>query len=380
MNHLSSFLKKIPANRREFIRQLSMGVGAAALSSSAFATQSLSIVRTARQNPKKLGIALVGLGGYSGGQLAPALQETKLCRLAGIVTGTPTKAQEWTKKYNIPQKNVYNYENFDQIKNNPDIDIVYVVLPNSMHAEYTIRAAKAGKHVICEKPMAVTVKDCQSMIDACKQAGKQLAIGYRLHFEPYNQEVMRLGQQKVYGAVKVVDTGDGFKIGDPTQWRLNKKLAGGGALMDVGIYALQASRYVTGEEPVSVTAQEFKTDLVKFKEVDETIFWQLNFPSGAVANSTTTYAASIEHLFATAENGWFMLKPAYGYGKPEGMTSNGPMNFPKITQQAAQMDAFADCVLNNKSTTVPGEEGLKDVKVIEAIYRAIASGKKERIV
>ena len=120
---------------------------------------------------KKLGVALVGLGTYAAGQLAPALQQTVHCYLAGIVTGTPSKAAAWKEKYNIPDKNIYSYDNFDTIKDNPDIDIVYVVLPNSMHAAYTIRAAQAGKHVICEKPMALTVADCDAMIAACKKAG-----------------------------------------------------------------------------------------------------------------------------------------------------------------------------------------------------------------
>src|SRR5688572_24551368 len=147
----------------------------------------------------KLGIALVGLGKYSEGQLAPALQQTAHCHLAGIVTSSQQKKEQWKMKYNLPDNACYTYENFDTIKDNPDIDIVYVVLPNAMHAEYVIRAAQAGKHVICEKPMAITVEDCDRMIEACRQAGKMLSVGYRLHFEPHHQEVMRLGQQRVFG-------------------------------------------------------------------------------------------------------------------------------------------------------------------------------------
>lgn len=352
---------------------MSLGVGAA-LASPVFS--SLAKAQALSTPAKPLGIALVGLGSYSTHQLAPALQQTKLCRLAGIVTGTPSKAEEWSKKYNIPKKNIYRYDTFDSIANNPDIDIVYVVLPNSMHAEYVIRAAKAGKHVICEKPMAVSVKECEAMIAACKAAKRQLSIGYRLHFEPHTQEVMRLGQQKVFGAVKIIETSDGFRAGNPNQWRLNKALSGGGSMMDIGIYALQGARYITGEEPISVLAQEYKTDPVKFKEgVDETIIWQMKFPGGAVSTSTSTYAANVERLYATAENGWFELGPAFGYGPIKGRTSKGEMSFPHINHQAAQMDAFADCLLNNKPTTVPGEEGLKDLKVIEAIYESIRTGK-----
>jgi predicted dehydrogenase len=360
------------ASRRSFLRNM----GAAAVSASALSWLSQPAwAGDLIQDSRPLGIALVGLGGYSRGQLAPALQQTKLCKLAGVVTGTPAKAEEWEKKYSLPKKNIYDYKNFDRIADNKDIDIVYVVLPNSMHAEYTIRALQAGKHVICEKPMAVSVKEGQQMIDAAKKANKQLAIGYRLHSTPHHQEVMRFGKEQTFGKIKVVETSDGFRIGDPNQWRLKKALAGGGSMMDIGIYALNASRYITGEEPISVWAQEFKTDPVKFKEVDETILWQLKFPSGAVANSTSTYAASVERLFATCENGWFEMGPCYGYGPIKGRTSKGDMDLPQVVHQAAQMDDFAQCIKTNKPTRVPGEEGLKDMRVIEAIYRSIDTGK-----
>lgn len=328
---------------------------------------------------RKLGIALVGLGYYSKNLLAPALQQTTNCRLAGIVTGTPAKAEEWTKKYNIPQANVYDYKNFDRIIDNKDIDVVYVVLPNSMHREFVVRAAQAGKHVICEKPMAITPGDCQAMIDACKKADRQLAIGYRLHYEPFTQEVMRLGQQKVFGPVRFVEASDAFKIGDPTQWRLKKSMAGGGALMDVGIYAIQGARYVTGEEPVSVTAQfSPKTDPQKFKDVEETLFWQFQFPSGAVSNSTTSYTAGVERLYASCQDGWFELSPAFGYGPLKGRTSKGPIDMPVVNHQAAHMDGVCkDLLAGNKLPNhVTGEEGLRDVKLLQAIYRAAETGRK----
>lgn len=372
MKHLEHLTLNEKASRRSFLRNAGAAMIAAPalswLSQPAFAGNSL-------QSGKPLGIALVGLGGYSTHQLAPALQQTKFVKLTGIVTGTPAKAAEWEKKYTIPKKNIYDYKTFNRLADNPDIDIVYVVLPNAMHAEFTIRALEAGKHVICEKPMAVTVKECQQMIDAAKKANKLLGIGYRLHSTPHHQEVMRFGREKTFGAIKIVETSDGFRIGDPTQWRLKKSLAGGGSMMDIGIYALNASRYITGEEPISVWAQEFKTDPVKFKEVDETILWQLKFPSGAVANSTSTYAASVERLFATCEKGWYEMGPCYGYGPIKGRTSKGEMNFPQLNHQAAQMDDFAQSVINKKPSIVPGEEGLKDVRVIEAIYKSIETGK-----
>lgn len=357
-------------SRRSFIYKV--GAGATFLTATSGSA-------SAMPQQKKLGVALLGLGSYAGGKLAPGLMETKNCYLAGVVTGTPEKATKWKNQYNLKDKNIYNYSNFDSISDNKDIDIVYVVLPNSMHHEYVIRAARAGKHVMCEKPMAISVKECQEMIDACKKAGVRLSIGYRLHFEPYNMEAMRFGQEKVMGKVKIVESSMGFKIGDPTQWRLKKAMSGGGAMMDVGIYAIQGARYSTGEEPVSVLAQEYKTDNQKFKDVDETIIWQMEFPSGAVSTSTTTYASGVDRLYIAAENGSLELEPAFGYGPQAGKTNKGVLNLPNINHQAAQMDDFATCVRENRESSVNGEEGLKDLKVIEAIYKSLQSGKKEKI-
>ena len=359
--------------RRKFIKQLSAGTAALSLPAVSGLSRSFGF------QEKRLGIALLGLGYYSEHRLATALQETKNCYLAGIVTGTPAKAEKWKKKYNLADKNIYDYKTFDRIADNPDIHAVYVVTPNALHHEFVIRAAKAGKHVICEKPMAVSVKECQEMIDACKKANVKLYIGYRLHFEPHNMEAMRIGQKKEFGNVKVVETSDGFKIGDPTQWRLKKSLSGGGAMMDVGIYAIQGARYSTGLEPLYVTAQEFKTDPVKFKEVDETIFWQMEFPDGIVSNSVTTYASNTERLYISAEAGWLELRPAYGYGPLKGSTHKGPLDLPITNHQAVQMDAMTLGILENKPIDATGEEGLRDLKVIEAIYRAIQSGKKEKV-
>jgi predicted dehydrogenase len=331
----------------------------------------------AAEPEKKLGFALVGLGSLSTHQIAPALQKTKYCRLAGIVTGTPAKADRWMKQYDIPARNVYNYETMAQMADNPDIDVVYVVTPNALHAESTIKAAKAGKHVLCEKPMEVSVAKCEQMIAACKQAGRQLAIGYRLHFEPNNLECVRIARSKMWGNLKMIDAGFGFTIGDPTQWRLKHALAGGGCLMDVGIYALQATRYLSGEEPVSVSAKSTVTDPVKFKDVEESIVWQMNFPDGMLSHGAASYGFSgMARFTAYAENGWWELDPAYGYGDIKGRRSDGQdIDFGNMDQFAAEMDNFAQCILANQPTSVPGEEGLRDVKIMMAIYEAARTGK-----
>jgi predicted dehydrogenase len=328
----------------------------------------------------KLGIALVGLGNYAGGQLAPALQETEHCYLAGIVTGTPSKIDRWKSKYSIPDKNVYNYQNFDSIKDNADIDIVYVVLPNSMHAEYVIRAAQAGKHVISEKPLGIIVKECDDMIAACKKAGKMFSVGYRLHFDPYHLEMARLGTKKIYGNIKKMSAGFGFSIGDPTQWRLKKSLAGGGPLEDLGIYCIQGFCYTTGLEPISVTAQEGpKTDPVKFKEVEQSLIWQMEMPGGIICEGKASYSDNMNFLKAEAEKGTFELTSAFNYAGQVGDTPDGEMNFQHVNQQAKQMDDFALAVKNKKPTIVPGEMGRRDVRIIQAIYEAMNSGKKVKI-
>lgn len=356
--------------RRNFIRKTAVaaagtGIAVRTFSSSAVHTFSVPTLLSGKQ--KKVGIALVGLGYYSTDLLAPALQETHTAYLAGIVTGTPSKEKIWMEKYGIPEKNVYNYENFDEIADNPDIDIVYVVLPNFMHKEFTTRAAKAGKHVICEKPMALNATECKEMINACRDNGVQLSIGYRMQFEPYTREVMRLGQEKVFGEVLQITCGAAFRSAGRDSWRM-KKAKGGGSMMDMGVYALQAARYVTGEEPVKINARAYVTRPELFKEVDEVMQFDLEFPSGCIASLSTGFHAVYNYLKVYSEEGWFELEPFQAYRGIHGRTSNGEMRFPDINQQAAQMDEVALCILNGKPMRVPGEEGLKDMIVVDQIF------------
>jgi predicted dehydrogenase len=366
--------------RRGFIKDC-LGLGLAAWSIPLLGARNAAAQAQPAAPGKKLGFALVGLGSLSENQIAPALAaKTKLCKLTGLVSGHPDKAKAWAQKYGVPEKNIYSYQNFDDIKNNPDIDVVYVVLPNAMHAEYTIRAAKAGKHVLCEKPMAVSVKECDAMIAACNAAKRKLAIAYRLHFEPNNLELVRLAREKTYGAVKVIEASAGFHIGDPKQWRLDKALSGGGSLLDIGIYALQAARYIAGEEPKSVTAKMSITDHVKFKPgVDESVLFTLEFPSGVLANCASSYATGLNRFRAGAERGWFEVEPALNYVGIKGRRGEGgnvtEFDLAPVDHFAAEMDDFSDCVINDKQTRVPGEEGRRDQRIMAAIYQAAASGK-----
>ncbi len=369
-------------SRRSFLQNLGVGLGTTA---AAFAVPSIMAIPEAKaqKDEKKLGVALVGLGSYAKNQLAVGLENAKNCYLAGIVTGTPAKAEEWSKKYNIPTKNIYNYQNFDEIIKNKDIDIVYVVTPNSLHKEFVVRAAKAGKHVMCEKPMATSVADCEIMIKACQDAGVQLGVGYRLHFEPFTQEVMRLGQKKVFGDVRFMQTNFGFTIGDPTQWRLKKAMAGGGPLMDVGIYCVQASRYVTGEEPLWVTAQFGPiTDKERFKDVEESVSWQMQFPGGAMVNGFTSYKSNIEQLYVSANKGSFQLSPAYSYGPLKGRTHEGELKMPVVHHQTVMMEEVCKEFLATKTFPkhIDGNEGLRDMKILMAILEAAETGKRISLV
>lgn len=326
-----------------------------------------------------LRVAIMGLGGYAT-RVAKAMESCKRAKLVGLISGTPSKVVDWRAKYDIPEKNCYNYENFDKIKNNPDIDVVYVITPNGLHKDQVIRVAKAGKHVICEKPMGINAKEGQEMVDACKKANVKLLVGYRMHYEPKTVEVIRMRQNGEFGKLKFFQGLSGFAIGDPTQWRLNKELAGGGAMMDIGIYSINGARYMLGEEPIWVTAQETKTDPVKFKEgVDETIQFQMGFPSGAVASCLSTYAMRhLDRFFLNGEKGYAEMQPSTGYGPIEGRTHKGELTQPHITHQTLQMDGMAQLIFEGVQPIVPvdGEEGLKDLKIIDAIYEAVKTGKK----
>jgi predicted dehydrogenase len=312
--------------------------------------------------------------------VAEAMQACTRAKLVGVVSGTPSKIKDWQAKYNIPEKNCYNYENFDNLKNNPDIDAVYVITPNALHHDQVIRVAKAGKHVICEKPMAINAKEAQEMVDACKKANVKLLIGYRMHLEPKTLEIIHMRKAGDFGKVMFFQGLCGFRIGDPNQWRLNKALAGGGAMMDIGIYAVNGSRYMIGEEPLYVTAQETKTNPEKFKEgVDETILFQFGFPSGAMASCLSTYSMNnLDRFFLNGEKGFAEMLPSTGYGPIKARTNKGEIEYPHVTHQTVQMDQMSDFILKGTKPEVPldGEEGVKDMKIIDAIFLATKTGKR----
>ncbi|ANH80877.1 glucose-fructose oxidoreductase [Niabella ginsenosidivorans] len=367
--------------RRKFIREMSLSaLGLYTVNNWPATASPFSVVNN--EGPV-LKVALMGLGGYAT-RVAEAMQQCKRAKITGLVSGTPEKLKSWGEKYAVPEKNRYNYENADAIKNNPDIDAVYVITPNALHHDLVIRMAGAGKHVICEKPMGLNAREGKEMVAACKKAGKKLLVGYRMHFEPATLEVIRMRNAGEFGTLRFFQGLCGFRIGDPTQWRLNKALAGGGALMDIGIYALNGARYMVGEEPVWVTAQETKTDPVKFKEgVDETITFQLGFPGGIMASCLSTYNMNnLDRFFLDGDNGFAELQPAAGYGPVKGRTHKGPLQVQAtLPQQTIQMDAMAAILLDGTDPVVPvdGEEAVRDLVIIDAIYQAAKTGEKIKL-
>lgn len=366
-------------SRRNFLQKITASVIAIPFLSKNEYLESFKDLKDNTYDGPVLRVAIMGLGSY-GTRVAEAMKDCTKAKLVGVISGTPSKITAWQAKYNIPEKNCYNYETYDNIKNNPDIDAVYIITPNALHKEAAIRVAKAGKHVICEKPMSVTAKDGEEMIAACKKANVKLLVGYRMHFEPKTLEIIRMRKNGEFGKILFFQGLSGFRIGDPTQWRLKKELSGGGSMMDIGIYSINGARYMIGEEPIWVTAQETKTNKEKFREgVDETIQFQLGFPGGAVASCLSTYSMNdLDKFFLNGEKGYAEMQPSTGYGPIKGRTYKGELTYPHVTHQTVQMDEMAGIIFENKQPVVPvdGEEALKDLKIIDAIYAAIKSGKK----
>jgi predicted dehydrogenase len=363
-------------SRRDFIKKMTASSMVLPLISD------LNDLKVLATEGKQLRIAFCGLGSYAR-RCADAIKDCKNVQLVGAISSTPSKLEEWQTKYGISKDNCYSYQTMDAIKNNANIDAVYITTPNSLHHPQTLQVAKAGKHVICEKPMATNAKEAAEMIAACKTANVKLLIGYRMHFEPKTLEIIRMRKDGELGKILFFQGLCGFRIGEPTQWRLDKKRAGGGSMMDIGIYAVNGARYMVGEDPIWVTAQETKTDTVKFKEgVDETITFQFGFPSGATASCLSTYSMNgLDKFYLNGEKGFAEMQPSTGYGPIKGRTHKGELMHPHVTHQTVQLDEMAGIILEDKQPIVPvdGVEGYKDMVIVDALFKAIKKGKKVMI-
>jgi predicted dehydrogenase len=358
--------------RREFSRLGAMGLAAQMLPSLGAAAQG---------GERKIGYCVIGLGTIADHFMRGVLPSSN-SQITGVVSGHRDKAERIAAQYGVPKSSIYSYEDMDRFRDNKAIDAVYVALPNSMHAEYTIRSAKAGKHVLCEKPMSTTVSEAEAMIAACKAAHVQLMIAYRLHYDPLHLKAVKLIKDGALGRVGTINGAFGFNS-PPGVWRLNKALAGGGSLFDVGIYVLNASRYLTGEEPVKFTAVTSTMDQDgRFSTVEENVSWTAKFPSGTLATGSCTYGTQMPGYFKVfGSKGWLEMGPAFNY---DGMRlrasfSAGRRDTPNIeiddtssekdpAQFTREASYFSECVLRNQTPKSSGEEGLRDMKYIEQIY------------
>ena len=358
--------------RREFTRLAMAGA----------ASQVVSPL-SAQGGDRKIGYGIIGLGRISMDHFMPGVLASKNSKITGLVSGHRDKA--WHRRLSMGCRRApfIATRTWIEFKNNPAIDAVYVALPNSMHAEYTIRSARAGKHVLCEKPMATSVADSMAMIKACKEANKKLMIAYRCHYEPTNLRAMQLIRDGKLGKIQAIESANGFRE-RAGEWRLDRKLAGGGPLMDMGVYSLNACRYLTGEEPIDLKGYSSVIDHDgRFDTVEENVSWTMKFPSGVVASCNTSYGAPMNGFYRVhGSMGFLYAEPAFPYqglhltaqfadpagGKPIVLDEPNPSKDP--SQFTAEAEYFSDCILKDQTPKTAGEEGLLDMQYMSKIYES----------
>jgi predicted dehydrogenase len=333
---------------------------------------------------ERVGFAIAGLGRLALEEVLPAFGETLKAKPVALVSGTPDKAKAVAAQYGIPESAVYSYEDMGRLRENAGVGAVYVITPNGLHLRDVTAAAGAGKHVLCEKPMAVSSAEAEAMVAACRQAKVKLMIAYRVQYEPFNREAMRLLRSGDYGAARIIEASNTQVQGTGDQWRFRKALAGGGSLPDIGLYCLNTARAYTGEEPVEVFARIFNPPGdERYREVEETIAFTLRFPSGILANCAASYGAHEAKDFRLrCERATIDVPNAFAYrgqglrlyqrrDDAEGITE---VKLTPKNQFALEIDHFATCILEDRDPHTPGEEGLQDHRLMEALYRSAATG------
>jgi len=338
---------------------------------------------------QRVGYAIVGLGHLTLNQILPAIGASKKSKVVALVSGSPEKMQKVAVQYGVKKESCYSYADYDKLRDNKEVQAIYIVLPNGMHAEYTIRGAQAGKHILCEKPMANSVAECQAMIDACKKADRKLMIAYRIQYEPHNRMVREMIKKEQFGKVKSIIANNGQNSDNPQHWRFKKALAGGGSLPDVGLYCLNTIRYVLGEEPTEVVGYVHSTpNDPRFTEVEEQVNWLMKFPSGVQTSCATSYGHHDDKNYKVlADTGWIKMDPAFPYKGLQLETSQAQGEENQIIQHkigdkdhfATELDHFSECVMENKTPFTPGEEGLQDQKIMEAIYQSAREGRPVKL-
>ncbi|MGH9403545.1 MAG: Gfo/Idh/MocA family protein [Terriglobia bacterium] len=325
---------------------------------------------------KRVGYAVVGLGGIAQNAVLPAFKHSKNAALVALVSGDRNKAKKLARKFGA--RDIYTYDEYEACLNNPAVGAVYLASPNGCHFGQTLRAAAAGKHVLCEKPMANTVEECQRMVDACRTHRVRLMIAYRKYFEPASLALKRLVAGGKLGPLRMIQTAFTIMIrpGKREGWGFDPALAGGGALPDVGVYCVNTVRWLTDLDPVEAAAYSWITDPRFNETIDQHVAFRLNFPGGLVMQAVASFgAAQASFLHAHGEAGWAALDPAYPWDEARRLFGNaGGRRFDKtygvIDEFALELDAFADCILKGRDPEPDGVQGMRDVAVMQAIYQA----------
>jgi glucose-fructose oxidoreductase len=338
--------------------------------------------RTLTSSARKVRYAVIGLGHISQAAVLPAFKHaTRNSELAALVSGTPKKLDALGRRYRV--KHRCSYDEVDELFGSGEIDAVYIALPNHQHKDYTLRAAKAGLHVLCEKPMAVTARDCEQMIRATRQAKVKLMIAYRLHFEKANLEAAALARGGKLGELRFFSSDFAMQVADDNI-RLEREM-GGGPLYDIGVYCINAARYCFGADPVKVWASATKSADPRFKEIDETVVAAMRFKDERLATFTCSFGAADRSIYTvTGTKGSITVDPAYEYAA--GLSYEMKLGektrkkkFAKSDQFAPELAYFSNCILNDRDPEPSGEEGLIDVRVIESMQRSIKSGRWETV-
>jgi predicted dehydrogenase len=330
----------------------------------------------------KIRYAVVGMGHLAQVAVLPAFREATNSQLVAFVSGDPKKQTKLAKQYGIDR--VYSYDEYEECLSQ-GVDAVYIVLPNHLHKEFTVRSANAGVHVLCEKPMAVTSEECREMIEATRQKNLKLMIAYRLHFEKTNLDAIDIARKGRIGELRFFSSDfaqqvvrDNIRVTEPVS-------KGGGPIYDMGVYCINAARYLFGDEPTEILAASATAKDPRFRKTEEMTTVVMRFPKERLASFTASFgAADIARYTLVGTKGSVTADPAYEYA--EGLNLEIKIGekkrerfFPKRDQFAAEISYFSDCILKNKEPEPSGKEGLADVRIIEAIYESARSGNVVRL-
>jgi len=330
-----------------------------------------------RKTNQKIRYAVVGLGHLAQVAVLPAFKNAPNSELVSIVSGDPEKRQKLGKKYRL--QHVYPYDEYERALS--AVDAVYLVLPNHLHRDYTVRAADAGVHVLCEKPMAVTEEDCEAMIEAASTNDVRLMIAYRLHFEKANLEAIRLVKGGKLGSLRIFDSVFSQQVVENNIRATEPVEKGGGPIYDMGVYCINAARYLFQAEPMAVVACSANNGENRFRRIDEMTSVLMRFPEERLAKFTCSFgAADVSRYTLVGTKGVLTAEPAYDYsvGLQHQLTigeKRSTRRFPKRDQFAAELIYFSDCRLQHKEPEPSGWEGLADVRIVRAIYESARIGR-----